>query len=114
MKVFLFSLFVTFSAMASNSHLCEYQLREKVVLSVFNGSSLVVQSNRLDNPAVFPITGRYETVDQLVYSGDLDSPWMPGTSFILRIKRNSPLGIYTVISPKGRAQSNIRITCKSF
>lgn len=100
--------------MASNNHICEYRLREKITLTIYNGHTLVVQSNRLTKSASFDILDSYETGDDFVYGGDLGSPWMPGTSFILKIRKHSPFGLYSVTSPNKAKTVNITTTCKTY
>lgn len=114
MKFFLITLLLSMTAMASKNHICDYKLREKITLSVYNASTFVIRSNRLQNPAVFSVLDSYEINDEYIYSGDLGSPWMEGTSFILRVRKNSPFGLYTVIHPNGRNRVNIKVTCRSF
>ena len=114
MKFAILAFLLSFSAFASNNHVCQYQLREKVTLSIFNGNFLTVQTNRLSQAAVFPVLEQDETDQLYMYAGDLGSPWMPGTGFVLKISKNSPFSLYQVIAPSGRTQSNIRTTCVTF
>lgn len=111
MKYAIMVFLLSFSAFATSNHVCTYKLREQITLRVFNGQLLSVQSNRLSQAAVFPILDQDETDQMYMYAGDLGSPWTPGTSFVLKISKNSPFSLYQVIAPNGRTQSNIRTTC---
>lgn len=113
MKLLMVSLLMSPAAMASNNYICEYQLREKITLTVLNGNTLTIDSNRFTSPAVNPILDKYETIQTATFSGNLGSPWMAGTRFVLKVQKGSSLGLYTVIGSTGRAV-DITTKCQSF